>query len=761
MNNINLLFQQAVQFLNNNQLQESEKTLQKIIKSNVKHVDVHFLMGNVLGMQQKYQEALSHFQAALKLDPKRPDIYLNLGTTFDELKIHTEAIKAFKKSLAIDSKNALTWLALGKAYFSAEQNDSALESFNQSLALNPQDARTWYNLGTVQDKFELYDAAIASYDKALELQANLPEALMNKGNTLFKKQVFEEALSAFEQAITLNKDLVGAYAGKVQVYKTLNRLDDAYRSCIEGLEINPQHIELLNKLGLIFVDFYRYEEGVKAFDQVLKIEPKNARVRMQRGEALAMLDRHEEALAEYHHVYKLNPQLETFMENFVHTKMLLYDWAELDKHLSMMKKIVALPESIGVPFISLSTLDIEHQYLVAKQASAQFRIGRKALTVNPIRSNRKIRIGYISADFRTHPVARLTAELFELHNRDVFEVFGFSVKGTHADDPFRQRLMNAFDEFIDLEGMTFEDFYLRVLSYNIDILIDLGGHTGDSALAMLNMRLAPIQISYIGHPGTSGASFIDYTIGDRVLIPQESQQYYSEKILYMPNCFQVNDSKREVPQDTFTKEDFDLPTDQFVFCCFNNNYKINPTMFDSWSRILKRVPHSILWLLGGNPTTQHNLIKEAKARGIDPSRLIFASWVSYDQYLARFRAADLFLDTLPFNAGTTASDCLWAGLPVLTTLGDAFAGRMAGSLLMAMQLPELVANTLEEYENKAVELAQDPSRIKALKETIEKNRFTTPLFDSKSFTKDLELGYQKMMDRFYNQQEPEHIYLER
>ena len=762
MNNINLLFQQAVQFLNNNQLQESEKTLKKIIKSNVKHVDVYFLMGNVLGMQQKYQEALIHFQSAIKLDPKRPDVYLNLGTTFDELKSHTEAIKAFKKSLAIDSKNALTWLALGKAYFSSQNNDSAFESFKQSLALNPQDARTWYNLGIVQDKFELYDEAIASYDKALELQANLPEALVNKGNTLFKKQTLDEALKAYEQALALKKDLVDAYAGKAQTYKTLNRLDDAYRTCIEGLEFNPQHIELLNTLGLIFVGFYKFEDGIKAYDEVLKIEPKNAQVRMYRGEALAMLNRHEEALSEFKTVYKLNPQLETFMEVFVHTKMFLCDWIDLEKYLSEFKKTVVLPGTVGgSPFISLSTLDIEHQYLVAKKASAQYHVDREVLRVNPIRGDRKIRVAYISADFRTHPVARLTAELFELHNRDAFEVFGFSVKGTHAEDPFRQRLVDAFDEFIDLEGVPTEEAYLKVLSYNIDILMDLGGHTADSAMGRLNMRLAPIQMSYIGHPGTSGASFIDYTIGDRVLIPQESQQYYSEKILYMPHCFQINDSKREVPQDLFTKEDFDLPADQFVFCSFNNNYKINPTMFDTWSRILKRVPHSVLWLLGGNPTIQHNLIKEAKARGIDPSRLIFASRIAYDKYLARFRVADLFLDTLPFNAGTTASDCLWAGLPVLTTLGDAFAGRMAGSLLMAMQLPELVANTLEEYENKAVGLAQDPARIKALKETIEKNRFTTPLFDSKSFTKDLELGYQKMMDRFYNQQEPDHIYLER
>jgi predicted O-linked N-acetylglucosamine transferase (SPINDLY family) len=761
MNDINLLFQQAVQFLNNNQLQESEKTLQKIIKSKVKHVDVHFLMGNVLGMQQKYQEALGHFQAALKLDPKRPDVYLNLGTTFDELKSHIEAIKAFKKSLAIDSKNALTWLALGKAYFGAEQNDSALESFNQSLALNPQDARTWYNLGIVQGKLEIYDAAIASYDKALELQANLPEALVNKGNILYKKQELDFALKAYEKAIALKKDLVEAYVGKVQVCKTFGRLDDAYRTCIEGLEINPQHIELLNQLGLVFVGFYKYEDGVKAYDEVLKIDPKNAQVRLHRGEALAMLTRYEEALAEFNNVYKLNPQLDSFMETFVHTKMLLCDWAEFDKYLSMMKNTVALPDNSGTPFISLSTLDIEHQYLVAKKASAQFHIDREILRVNPIRSNRKIRVGYISADFRTHPVARLTAELFELHDRDAFEVFGFAAKGAHADDPYRQRLMAGFDEFIDVEGLPTEEFYLKVLSYNLDILMDLGGHTADSVMARLNMRLAPIQMSYIGHPGTSGASFIDYTIGDRVLIPQESQPYYSEKILYMPHCFQVNDSKREIPQDLFTKEDFDLPADQFVFCSFNNNYKINPTMFDSWSRILTRVPHSVLWLLGGNPTTQHNLLKEAKTRGIDPSRLIFASRVSYDKYLARFRVADLFLDTLPFNAGTTASDCLWAGLPVLTTLGDAFAGRMAGSLLMAMRLPELVANTLEEYENKAVELAQDPARIKALKETIENNRFTTPLFDSKSFTKDLELGYQKMMDRFYNQQEPDHIYIER
>ncbi len=761
MNNINLLFQQAVQFLNNNQLQESEKTLQKIIKSNVKHVDVYFLMGNVLGMQQKYKDALSHFHTAIKLDPKRPDVYLNLGTTHDELKNHGEAIKAFKKSLAIDSKNAIAWLALGKAYFSAEQNESALESFKQSLTLNPQDARTWYNLGIVQDKFELYDAAIASYDKALELQANLPEALVNKGNTLFKKQIFEEALSAYEQAIDLKKNLADAYAGKAQIYRTLNRLDDAYRSCIEGLEINPHHVDTLNHLGKIFCGFYKYEDGIKAFDEVIKINPKHASARMERGQALAALTRHEEALAEYHNVYKLNPQLDTFMETFINTKMFLCDWADLEKYLSVLKKNLTLSDSGVNPFVSLSIFNIEYQHMAAKKWSAQYDMEREILRVNPSLKQQKIRIGYVSADFRTHPVARLTAELFELHNRDAFEVFGFSAKGAHPEDQYRQRLMVAFDEFIDLEGLTAEEAYLKVLSYNIDVLIDLGGHTADSALTMLNMRLAPIQMSYIGHPGTSGASFIDYTIGDRVLIPQDSQQYYSEKILYMPHCFQVNDSKREVPQDLFTKEDFDLPSDQFVFCCFNNNYKINPTMFDSWSRILKRVPQSVLWLLGGNPTTQHNLLKEAKARGIGPSRLIFASRVSYDKYLARFRVADLFLDTLPFNAGTTASDCLWAGLPVLTTLGDAFAGRMAGSLLMAMELPELVANTLEEYENKAVELAQDPSKIKALKEKIEKNRFTTPLFDSKSFTKDLELGYQKMMDRFYNQQEPDHIYLER
>jgi len=369
----------------------------------------------------------------------------------------------------------------------------------------------------------------------------------------------------------------------------------------------------------------------------------------------------------------------------------------------------------------------------------------------------KIRIGYFSMDFKNHAVAMLTAGLFETHNRARFEVIAFSF-GPDTKDEMRVRLEKAFDQFIDVQDKSDKEIAELARQMGIDIAIDLAGFTADSRTGIFAYRAAPVQVNYLGYPGTMGADYMDYLIADETLIPEESRQYYAEKIIYLP-CFQANDSKRMIADRVFTREELGLPHHSFVFCCFNNNYKFTPDTFVSWMRILKQTSDSVLFLYAENELVVTNLRREASQQGVDSHRLVFGKKLPAPDYLARYRAADLFLDTLPFNAGTTASDALWAGLPVLTCMGEAFASRMAASLLNAIDMPELITHTQQDYEALAIELATNPDRLKAIRQKLERQRLTTPLFDTELFTRHIEEAYTKMFERYQADLAPAHIYV--
>jgi predicted O-linked N-acetylglucosamine transferase (SPINDLY family) len=370
--------------------------------------------------------------------------------------------------------------------------------------------------------------------------------------------------------------------------------------------------------------------------------------------------------------------------------------------------------------------------------------------------SQKIRIGYFSADFHDHATGYLMAELFELHNKTQFELIGFSF-GPIANDVMRQRLAKSFDQFIEMGRKS--DIEIAQLSrdLNIDLAIDLKGFTKDSRTGIFSYRAAPIQVNYLGYPGTMGADYIDYIIADKTLITLESQSYYLEKVVYLPDSYQVNDRKRLILDRAFTRQELGLPENDFIFSCFNNNFKILPATFASWMRVLKAVEGSTLWLFQDNPWVEDNLKKEALNHGIDPGRIIFAERMPLSEHLARHQQADLFLDTAPYNGHTTASDALWTGLPVLTLMGESFASRVAASLLNAIGLPELITNTQEEYEALAIELAIHPHKLADIKLKLAKNRLTTPLFDTPLFTKNLEAAYIKMYERYQDDLEPDHI----
>jgi predicted O-linked N-acetylglucosamine transferase (SPINDLY family) len=350
------------------------------------------------------------------------------------------------------------------------------------------------------------------------------------------------------------------------------------------------------------------------------------------------------------------------------------------------------------------------------------------------------------------------AELFELHDKSKFEIFGFSFGPVNNDD-MQVRVSSAFDHFYFVNDKSDHDVASLSRQLGIDIAIDLKGFTQDYRLGIFAYGCAPIQVNYLGYPGTMGTDFIHYVIADTTVIPETNQQFFTEKVVYLPHSYQVNDSKRAISHRLFTKPEVGLPGSGFVFCCFNNVYKILPSTFDGWMRILKSIDGSVLWLLDDNPTATSNLQKEAQARGVDPSRLVFAKRMSLDEHLARLKLADLFIDTLPYNAHTTTSDALWAGLPVLTCMGESFASRVAASLLKAIDLPELITHSQQEYEAKAIELATNPALLKAIKDKLAANKLTKPLFDTKLFTKHLEAAYSSMFQRHQDGLPPDHIYI--
>jgi predicted O-linked N-acetylglucosamine transferase (SPINDLY family) len=364
-------------------------------------------------------------------------------------------------------------------------------------------------------------------------------------------------------------------------------------------------------------------------------------------------------------------------------------------------------------------------------------------------------VGYFSADFKNHPVAFLIAELFEIHDRSQFETYAFSL--AEGADEMRGRLHKAFDHFIDAEARSDVEIAQVARDLGIDIAVDLSGFTQDSRTGIFAHRAAPIQVNYLGYPGTMGADYIDYIIADKTLIPPQSQQFYSEKIVYLPNSYQVNDRGRLISVRQFTRTELGLPENGFVFCCFNNNFKILPATFDGWMRILKSVKGSVLWLFQDNPRAVDNLRCEALNRGVEASRLIFAERMPLAEHLARHRQADLFLDTLPYNAHTTTSDALWTGLPVLTLMGESFASRVAASLLNAIGLPELITSSQEEYEALAIELALNPKKLADTKLKLANNRLTAPLFDTPLFAKNLEAAYIEIYKKYQADLQPEHM----
>ena len=606
----------------------------------------------------------------------------------------------------------------------------------------------------------LHQAAIDSYDKAIAIKPDYAEAYYNRGNAHKELKQYQAAVASYDQAIAINPNLLHAYFNRGVALKELRRYQLAITSFDAVVALKPDFAEAYYNRGNAHRDMRQYQTAVENFDRAIALRPNYAEAYRNRSIALGELRQFEAAIASYDKAIALNPDADFLHGIRCHLKMQICNWVDSEFEVRELLEAIQRNERVTQPFPVLAL----SSSLTLQLKAAKIWAGANhpnSFELGPIQKRsrgKKIRLGYFSADYHNHATAYLTARLFEWHDRSRFELVAFSF-GPDKDDEMRRRISSAFDDFLDVRNLSDQEVAMQSRSLGIDIAIDLKGFTQDGRVGIFSCRAAPLQVSYLGYPGSIGAEYMDYLIADLTLIPQRSQQYYSEKIVYLPNSYQVNDSRRKIGEKVFTREELGLPDSGFVFCCFNNNYKITPGTFDRWMRILKQVDESVLWLIEDNPTAAVNLRKEAEKRGVQSQRLVFANRMPNADHLARHRAADLFIDTLPCNAHTTASDALWAGLPVLTCTGEAFASRVAASLLTAIDLPELITTTLDDYETLAVHLATHPERLETIRKKLDRHRLTTPLFDSQLFTKHVEDAYQQMMERYHEDLAPDHIYI--
>jgi predicted O-linked N-acetylglucosamine transferase (SPINDLY family) len=591
------------------------------------------------------------------------------------------------------------------------------------------------------------EEAVAAYDRALTIRPDLAAALNNRGNALCDLHRPDEALASYERALAGAPDFVEAHYGRGNALQGLRRFDEALLSYDRALALRLRYAEALNNRGHALTEMGRAGEALAHYDRALGVKPDLAEAHFNRGLALTALKQGEQALASFEAAFALAPEYPTLRGRLLHAKMQICDWREIEPMTSALVGEIQAGRCASAPFTVVGLVDSPQlQRRAAELYQGFIAPSRPAPAPPPTRRRDKIRIGYFSCDFRDHAGAHLMAGLLEQHDRSRFEIFAFSF-GSHAEDEMRRRIVAGVDRFIDINRASDLDAAVLARGLEIDIAVDRNGYSAGCRPSIFAHRAAPIQVAFLGYPGTTGAPHIDYIVADRTVIPAETQAFYAEKIAYLPHSYQANDDKRVISDRAFTRAECGLPQTGFVFCCFNNNYKITPEIFDIWMRMLRQVDGAVLWLLQDNPAAARNLRGEADARGVDAGRLVFAPRMPVAEHLARHRLADLFLDTRPYNAHTTASDALWAGLPVLTCPGESFAARVAASLLHAVGLPELVAEDLSAYEAFALELARDPVRLAGLKQKLADNRQTRPLFDTALFARHIEAAYAAMYAR--------------
>lgn len=760
---------------------EAVAVYQAVTKGNPESADAHFNLGNALMASGRISEAVESYGASLSLRPgdietlRRQSIALSrLGRFEDalatiehahellptspelcheraaalfELRRYAETIEIYDRALLLNVGDTVALNNRGLALVRISRPLEAVESFDRAIEVNPSDPVLWYNRGTALRALDRTEDVFASYDRALSIKPDHVPTLVDRGNLLQGLRRYEEALACFGHAAQIRPSEANVLTNLGNALRGLRRFDEALTAHERALAIDPNLVEALINRGIVLKDLNRADEAIASYERALAIQPDHAEALYNCGLALSTLNRHEQALRCYERALAADPQHRYALGTLADAALHICNWSVTQSIEPRLEAHIRDRLSVITPFTVLGYFDDPGLQLACSKAYVGDALAAGLRPASHIEGTRppRLPIAYLSSDFQRHSMSFSIAEIFELHDRSRFEVIGVSW-GPDDGSPVRSRIRNACDTFLDARSISDQDIARQLASRGAAIAIDLKGLTGNNRLGIYAHRPAPIHVGYFGYPATVGGGLIDYVLADPIIVPFEQQPNWAERIVHLPGCYWPNDRQRAVPTPAFTRTDLGLPESGFVFCSFNNNWKITPALFDIWMGLLRDFPDSVLWLLEDSEAAKNNLVREAEARGVSRGRLVFAARAEPEMHLARHRFADLMLDTLPCNAHTTASDALWMAVPVVTCPGNSFAARVASSLLHAVDLAELICPNLEAYEATARRLAAQRGELRSMKARLEANRLTCRLFDSERLCRNIEAAYLQMWE---------------
>lgn len=775
-------FREAIQHLQAGRLAQSADAHRRVLARLPRHAPSLHNLGLIAFKSNAPHEAIDYIRQSLEADPEHHQAWLNLALMLGEAHQLDEAIAACRRCLDLQPAAAKPHAVLGDLLRKASKMADAVTAYAQSLRIAPEQPAVLAKMGELFLQSGNAEEALACCRRALVIEpghsaasalerrilasggrieatvaaidaeaqgpAERAQRYDELGSILTGERRFAEAVPLFRKAAELMPDRAEFHFHLAEALDGAGRKRDSLSAYQAAMALEPNRADGYMKVGALLRSMEHHAAAVTAFQQAVKLDPAFADAHYNLAVTCKNMGRFAEAKAAFEQAIAHVPDSLLHRVELSNLRRMMCDWDGLEAAEQESLEMMRASGKLVSPFLLLPMAATRGDQLEAGR-----RIGRtmgvpEELRFRDYRTSRpgeRIRIGYLSGDFFSHATALLLVEVLEQTDRGRFELVGYC----HSPDDgseMRRRIVAAFDRFVPIGGLSDRDAAGRIHDDGIDIMVDLKGYTRNARTGILAHRPAPIQINYLGYPGTMGLGFVDYIIADAIVAPMAHQEHYSERIVHLPHCYQPNDRQRVIADTPMTRADFGLPDDAFVFCSFNNIYKVGPSLFDVWMRLLQKVPNAVLWILARDDGCRENLMREAAARGVDPSRLVFASHNPVPQHLARHRLADLFLDSVPCNAHTTASDALWAGLPVLTCLGETFAGRVAASLLSAMDLGELITESLEAYEQGALALAHDRERLADIRRKIAERRETSPLFDSARYTRNLEQAYQTMVD---------------
>jgi predicted O-linked N-acetylglucosamine transferase (SPINDLY family) len=716
------------------------------LRANPRFAEAFYQRGNLHMQSGRLEEALANYNDALRLKPDIAEVLNAKGVALTQLGRGEEALEIYARALAVKPGFAAVFNNQGNALLNLQRYEEAAQCYDRALAADPSYPDALNNRSLALYFLGRFEESLASADRFLTVAANHPDGWVNRGLALTALERHAEAMESYGKALALDPHDADVMYHFGNALLLLGRLEDALGIFDRALARKPDAPHGLINRAVILSRLNRHAEALPCFDRALALAPDNTDALYNRANALSVMRRFEDAIADCEKVLAADPDYPYARGVLIHCKLNACDWRGLDQERALIARGLADGERVLNPqqniAVSVSPAD--------QLRCAQLWVERESPPATPVWQgelyrHERIRVAYLSADYHTHATSFLMAGLFEAHDRSRFEIHGVDFGPDDGSD-LRHRVRSAFEHFHDIRGLDDLAAARLLREKEIDIAVDLKGYTEQARTGIFARRPAPVQVNYLGFPGTMGAGYIDYIVADSVLIAPDDDAFYSEKVVRLPHSYQCNDDKRAIGE-TGTRPGRGLPEHAFVFCCFNASYKIMPEIFGIWMRLLHRVAGSVLWLLHSHEAAVRNLVREAERRGIARERLIFAPRAPLPEHLARQRLADLALDTLPYNAHTTGSDALWAGLPMITLSGSTFAGRVGASLLRAVGLPELVTGGLDDYEKLALHLATDKEALMKLRAKLANQIRTAPLFDTAGFCRDLERAYATMWER--------------